>query len=74
MKGPDWLKLDPATGLLMGTPTSAGTFEVQLLVVCERDVRKLDGDTLAWGNEKVVSTAVERVGEAKATLAIVVER
>ncbi|HXX93620.1 MAG TPA: Ig domain-containing protein, partial [Planctomycetota bacterium] len=73
-KGPDWLKIDPATGRLTGTPTTAGAFEVEVTVTLDRDVRKLDGETLAWGSEKVVSNAVERVGEGTQGFKITVEK
>ena len=71
-KGPDWLKADGAT--LAGTPTSAGAFEVELTLTLERDVRKLDGNVLSWGNEKVVSTGVEKVGAATQKFTIAVEK
>jgi hypothetical protein len=73
-KGPDWLKIDAATGLLSGTPPAAGSFEVEVIVDLDREVRKVDGDTLAWGNEKVVSTATERVGSAAQRFTIAVEK
>jgi hypothetical protein len=62
--GPAWLKIDPATGVLSGTPQAAGKADVEVTVTIDRDVRKLDERTLTWGNEKVLSTATERVGEA----------
>jgi hypothetical protein len=70
-KGPEWLKADGA--ILGGTPTSAGSFEVELTLTLERDVRKLDGGVLSWGNEKVVSQGVEKVGAAAQKFTIVVE-
>jgi hypothetical protein len=73
-KGPDWLKVDSATGRLNGTPPAAGAFEVELTVALDREVRKLDGDTLAWGNEKVLSNTMERVGEATQRFTITVEK
>jgi hypothetical protein len=36
--------------------------EVVVTARIERNVRKLDEKTLAWGNEKVLSTSTERVG------------
>jgi hypothetical protein len=71
-KGPAWLKADGTT--LGGTPTSAGSFEVELTVTLEREVRKLDGNVLSWGNEKVVSTGVEKVGTATQKFTIAVEK
>jgi hypothetical protein len=39
----------------------------------ERNVRTLDEKTLAWGNEKVLSTSTERVGAATQKFVIVVQ-
>jgi hypothetical protein len=72
-KGPDWLKIDGATGLLTGTPPAAGAFEVEVAVALEREVRKLDHDTLSWGNEKVISTSMERVGTASQRFTLTVQ-
>ena len=63
-RGPSWLKLDPATGLLSGTPDAAGKAEVQVTVTIDRNVRKLDEATLKWGQEKIISQTTERVGSA----------
>ncbi len=63
-QGPAWLKIDAATGLLSGTPDAAGRVEVAVTATIDREVRKLDEKVLAWGNEKVLSTATERVGVA----------
>jgi hypothetical protein len=72
-KGPEWLKIDAATGVLSGTPPSAGSFEVEVGVALDREARKLDGDTLAWGNEKVLSTSVERVGATSQRFTLTVQ-
>ncbi len=61
-QGPAWLKIDPATGLLSGTPVAAGKIDVAVTVTIDQEVRKLDDNTLGWGVEKVVSTSTERVG------------
>jgi hypothetical protein len=61
-QGPKWLTVDPATGVLSGTPDAAGKSEVVVTAAIDRDVRTVDEGALKWGNEKVVSTAVERVG------------
>jgi hypothetical protein len=63
-RGPAWLKIDENTGLLSGTPDVAGTVEVAVAARIEREVRNLDEKTLAWGNEKLLSTTLERVGAA----------
>jgi hypothetical protein len=69
-QAPAWLKIDPATGLLSGTPDVAGKATVAVTVTLEREVRKLDEKALTWGNEKVLSTSVERVGAATQTFVI----
>jgi hypothetical protein len=63
-KGPAWLKIDEASGVLSGTPDAAGKVEVAVTVTIDREVRRLDERTLSWGNEKVLSTSMERVGAA----------
>ena len=71
-KAPEWLKADGVT--LGGTPTSAGSFQVELTLTLEREARKLDGNVLSWGNEKVVSQGMEKVGTATQKFTIVVEK
>jgi len=61
-EGPAWLKLDPATGMLSGIPDAPGKFPVTIEATITRTVRILDEKTLAWGNEKVLSTDVQQVG------------
>ena len=63
-QGPAWLKIDPSTGVLSGTPDAAGKVEVAVTAAIDRQVRKLDEKVLAWGNEKVLSTSTDRVGVA----------
>jgi hypothetical protein len=63
-QGPKWLKLDGATGALSGTPDAAGRVEVVVTATIDLEVRKLDDGVLGWGNEKVLSTSIERVGSA----------
>jgi hypothetical protein len=63
-QGPAWLKIEPATGMLSGTPDAAGKVEVAITATIDRQVRKLDEKALVWGNEKVLSTTTERVGAA----------
>ena len=60
--------------MLGGTPTSAGAFEVELTLTLEREVRKLDSNTLSWGNEKIVSQGMEKVGTATQKFTLVVEK
>lgn len=62
LRGPAWLKMDPATGVLSGTPDAAGKAEVEVSASIEREVRNLDEAVLKWGNEKVASVTLERVG------------
>lgn len=63
-RGPAWLKIDEKTGMLSGRPDMAGKAEVVVTARIEREVRKLDEKALVWGNEKVLSTTLERVGAA----------
>jgi hypothetical protein len=71
--GPAWLKIDEATGLLSGIPDVAGKEEVTVTATIDREVRKLDEKVLVWGNEKVLSTATERVGSATQQFVIEVQ-
>jgi hypothetical protein len=52
------------SGALTGTPASgsSGTVDVAVTVTMDQEVRKLDDNTLGWGNEKVISTSTQRVG------------
>jgi hypothetical protein len=63
-RGPTWLKIDEATGVLTGTPDAPGKADVAVTATIDREVRKLDEAALKWGNEKVLSTTSERVGAA----------
>jgi hypothetical protein len=72
-RGPAWLKIDETAGVLYGAPDAAGKVQVAVTAAIERNVRKLDEKALAWGNEKVLATAAERVGEATQTFVIDVQ-
>jgi hypothetical protein len=74
VRGPDWLKIDGATGLLSGTPPGAGAVDVEVTSTLDREVRKLDPEILSWGNEKVLSTGREIVGIASQRFTITVEK
>ena len=63
-RGPKWLTIDRATGLLSGMPDRPGKSEVSVAVTLERDVRRLDEDALKWGIEKVTSSSTESVASA----------
>ena len=69
-QGPAWLKIDEATGVLSGTPAAAGKVKVAVTAVIDHNVRKLDESKLIWGQEKILSESVERVGEATQKFAI----
>src|SRR4029077_11722173 len=73
-EGPAWLKIDPATGLLSGTPDAAGKVDVAVTVTIDQEMRKLDDGRLGWGVEKVISTTTERVGSATRRYSIEVSR
>ena len=72
-QGPAWLNIDEATGVLSGTPDAVGQVEVVVTARIERSVRNLDEKTLAWGNEKVLSTSTEQVGTVAQKFVIVVQ-
>ena len=61
VKGPAWLKLNPAAGILLGKPDVAGKFEVTILATIEREQRKLDEAALVWGNYKLLETSIEKL-------------
>jgi hypothetical protein len=63
-RGPRWLAIDAATGLLSGTPDRTGPTEVVVAATLERDARRLDEEALKWGIEKVISTGTETAGRA----------
>jgi hypothetical protein len=73
-RGPAWLRIDEATGLLSGTPDVAGSTDVAVAVTIDRQVRRLDDAALRWGREKVLSTETERVGAATQKFVINVEK
>jgi len=73
-QGPAWLKIDPATGLLSGTPDATGKVDVLVTATIDQEVRKLDDGILGWGNEKVISTSTERVGSATRRYSIEITR
>lgn len=64
VQDPGWLKIDPQTGVLSGTPDAAGTAEVVITATIDREVRQLDENALGWGIEKVIATTAQRVGQA----------
>jgi hypothetical protein len=69
-RGPAWLAIDGATGVLSGTPDRAGVAEVEVAVTLERDARRLEEDALKWGIEKVISAGTEQVGRATQSFVI----
>lgn len=73
-KGPAWLKIDKQTGQLSGTPDTSGKFEVTVKVTLQRDQRRLDGDALKWGVEKILAAGTEDVGAATQNLIIDVRK
>jgi hypothetical protein len=69
-RGPRWLTIDRASGLLSGTPDRPGTAAVVVSMTLERDERRLDEEALKWGIEKVVSTRTESAGRATQSFVI----
>jgi len=73
-KGPTWLTIDPATGILSGTPDAEGNAEVVVTTALDRQSRKLDENALVWGSEKVLSISTERIGTANQSFTIEVQK
>jgi hypothetical protein len=69
-RGPAWLKIDKQTGQLSGTPDTVGKTDVTIAVTLERDNRRLDGEALKWGVEKIVSSGMESVGTSTQSFVI----
>lgn len=63
-RGPAWLKIDKETGQLSGIPDAVEKSEVVVSVTLQRDQRRLDGDALKWGVEKIIATGTEAVGNS----------
>lgn len=63
-QAPKWLEIDATTGWLSGTPDAAGEAKVVVTVALDREVQKLDERKLTWGREKIIATAIEKVGSA----------
>ncbi len=63
-------RIDEATGLLSGKPDRSGLAEVVVFVTLEHDVRRLDGEALKWGVEKVASSGTETLGNASQSFTI----
>jgi hypothetical protein len=61
-RGPRWLTIDVASGVLSGMPDQSGTTEVVVTVTLERGVRRLDEEALKWGVEKVIASGTESAG------------
>ncbi len=72
-RAPSWLKIDEQTGLLSGTPDAAGSSNITVTAHLEREVRKLDENTLKWGNEKLLSARKEQTGAATQSFVIEVK-
>jgi hypothetical protein len=64
-KGPAWLTIDEASGLLSGKPNGAGRDEVVISATIEHEHRALDPAQLQWGIEKVTESRVRSAGTAK---------
>lgn len=73
-RGPAWLKINPDTGVLSGTPDVVGKAEVVVTVTLERSARKLDDSRLSWGHEVVLGIVTEKLGSATQRFEITVEK
>ncbi len=72
-KGPQWLKIDEKTGMLSGTPDAPGKTEVEVTVVIDRVVRKLDEEALKSGKEVILGSETVRLGPASQKFVIDVQ-
>ena len=72
-RGPAWLEIDEATGVLSGAPEAAGRAEVTITATIDRQVRLLDEKALVWGREKVLSATTKRIGSATQSYVIDVQ-
>jgi hypothetical protein len=73
VRGPKWLSIDAESGLLSGTPTQAGSYEVAVRATIERRVRRLDEPMLIRGREKLLEETTERVGTSTQRFVIEVQ-
>ncbi|MBC8868290.1 MAG: putative Ig domain-containing protein [Planctomycetes bacterium] len=73
-RGPAWLTIDESTGVLSGTPETAGKVDVTVTASIDREVRELDEAALKWGREKVLSVTTESVGSATLKFVIHVQQ
>ncbi|MBI3862531.1 MAG: hypothetical protein HY290_11615 [Planctomycetia bacterium] len=69
-KAPAWLKLDEATGRLIGKPDTAQRAEVVITSTLDRPLHRLDEADLKWGREKILASGTESYGKAKQTFVI----
>ena len=63
-KGPAWLSIDGATGVLSGTPDAPGRAAVEVAVTLSREELELDPNALSWGQHKVTGTHTKTLGPA----------
>ncbi len=56
--------------MLSGIPDSPGKVAVAVTATIDREVRKLDERALSWGQEKMLSTSIQRVGTATQTFTL----
>ena len=62
--GPEWLKIDPKTGVLSGTPKAAGHADVLVTASLSCEKRVISERDLIWGTDKLISSSIEPVGTA----------
>ncbi len=71
--GPAWLTLDPATGLLTGTPPAAGRVSLTVTATLEVEERSIDPKALVWGQDKALGTEMKTLGPASLDLVLEIE-
>jgi hypothetical protein len=69
-EGPTWLRIDPSTGELSGTPPAPGRARVVVTAVLEVEERSIDPKALVWGQDKTLGTAVKTLGPARLELVV----
>lgn len=72
-EAPAWLKIDPSTGELSGTPPAPGRVPVAVTATLEVEERRIDEKSLVWGNDKALGTSTKTLGPARLDLVVEVE-
>ncbi len=63
-EAPAWVTLDPATGVLHGTPDAPGKVRVVVTTILRREAEEMDLERLVWGHRVVTGSTMEEMGPA----------